>query len=225
MKILIVEDEDTIRQQLTDFFTEQKFVVDARANAEEGFYMAQEFEYDALIVDLNLPKMQGIDLIKKIRKNDKKYPVLVLTARDLWQNKVEVLDAGADDYVTKPFHMEEILARVNALIRRDKNLKNKSLKAEGIEFDLERHKLIVDNKDVALTALEFKILRYLMLNSEKVISRNTLLDYIYPDGDYKESNVLDVCISRLRSKLDPTGERKIIETIRGAGYRFNAPLI
>jgi two-component system response regulator PhoP len=221
MKILVIEDEDVLRKQIVQYLQDQHCVVDDVNCAEDGIYMLKEYKYDLVILDLRLPKMQGIDLILRIRKNNNAVPILVLTAKDLWQDKVEVLNAGADDYLTKPFHMEELFARIQAVIRRNSKVLGKNvIVVDDIKFDIDGFILYVKNKEVHLTSFEYKVLRYLMLHAGKVVQRHALLDYIYPSGEAKESNVLDVCVSRLRNKLDPTGKKNHIETIRGVGYKF-----
>ena len=223
MRLLIVEDEDLLRAQLVKALEDADYVVDSSSDGETGLYQAREYDYDAAIIDLGLPKMNGIELIKAIREDGKTFPVLILTARDNWTDKVEGLDSGADDYVVKPFQIEEIKARLNALLRRAAGFAKPALDFAGLSLDTSAKRLTVDGAEVELTAYEYKVLEYLMMNPGKVISKTELTEHLY-DQDYdRDSNVLEVFIRRLRLKLDPGESLKPIDTIRGQGYRFNVP--
>jgi len=223
MRLLIVEDEDLLRAQLVKALEDADYVVDSSSDGETGLYQAREYDYDAAIIDLGLPKMNGIELIKAIREDGKTFPVLILTARDNWTDKVEGLDSGADDYVVKPFQIEEIKARLNALLRRAAGFAKPALDFAGLSLDTSAKRLTVDGAEVELTAYEYKVLEYLMMNPGKVISKTELTEHLY-DQDYdRDSNVLEVFIRRLRQKLDPGESLKPIDTIRGQGYRFNVP--
>jgi len=223
MRLLIVEDEDLLRAQLVKALEDTDYVVDSSSDGETGLYQSREYDYDAAIIDLGLPKLTGIDLIKAIRADGMNFPILILTARDNWTDKVEGLDSGADDYVVKPFQIEEIKARLNALLRRAAGFSKPTLDFAGLSLDTSAKRLRVDGEEVELTAYEYKVLEYLMMNPDKVISKTELTEHLY-DQDYdRDSNVLEVFIRRLRQKLDPNETLKPIDTIRGQGYRFNVP--
>jgi len=221
MKLLVVEDESLLRQQLVNSLTEQGYVVDGAEDGKAGLYYATEYDYDAAIIDLGLPLMNGIELIEAIRKSGKQFPVLILTARGDWQDKVAGLDAGADDYVVKPFQLEEILARLNALLRRAAGFSKPKLEFGPLSLDTTAKRLTVDGENVDLTAYEYKMLEYLMLHSGQVISKTELTEHLYAQDYDRDSNVLEVFIRRLRQKLDPEQTLNPIETVRGQGYRFN----
>ena len=220
MKLLVVEDENLLRQQLVKSLTEEGYVVDEAEDGRAGLYYAQEFDYDAAIIDLGLPEIDGIELIETIRKAGSQFPILILTARGDWQDKVAGLDAGADDYVVKPFQMEEILARLNALLRRAAGFAKPRLEFGPINLDLSAKLLTVNGEKVDLTDYEYKMLEYLMLHPGQVISKSELTEHLYAQDYDRDSNVLEVFIRRLRQKLDPDQTLNPIETVRGQGYRF-----
>ena len=219
MRILVVEDEQALREQLQDGLKAQGFVVDAAADGEEGLYFGQEYEYDAAIVDLGLPKIDGIDLIERLRGEERRFPVLVLTARGHWQDKVEGLEAGADDYLTKPFQMEELLARLNALMRRAAGYASPVITEGELSVDTAKKEVRLADALVELTAYEYKVLEYLMLNPSRVVSKAELTDHLYDQDFDRDSNVIEVFVGRLRKKLNPINP---IRTVRGQGYRFTA---
>ncbi|MBT8148141.1 MAG: response regulator transcription factor [Gammaproteobacteria bacterium] len=221
MKLLVVEDENLLRQQLVQSLTGNGYVVDGAEDGRDGLYYAEEYEYDAAIIDLGLPEIDGIELIKRIRTAGKQFPVLILTARGDWQDKVAGLDAGADDYVVKPFQMEEILARLNALLRRAAGFAKPKLEFGPLSLDLTAKLLTVGEEKVDLTAYEYKMLEYLMLHPGQVISKAELTEHLYAQDYDRDSNVLEVFIRRLRQKLDPEQTLNPIETVRGQGYRFS----
>jgi two-component system response regulator PhoP len=220
MKLLVVEDENLLRQQLVQSLTDNGYVVDGAEDGRDGLYYAEEFEYDAAIIDLGLPEIDGIELIQRVRKAGKQFPILILTARGDWQDKVAGLDAGADDYVVKPFQMEEILARLNALLRRAAGFAKPKLEFGPLSLDLTAKLLTVEGEKVDLTAYEYKMLEYLMLHPGQVISKAELTEHLYAQDYDRDSNVLEVFIRRLRQKLDPEQTLNPIETVRGQGYRF-----
>jgi len=223
MRLLLVEDEDLLRAQLVKALEDNGYILDSVQDGEMGLFQANEFSYDAAIIDLGLPKINGIDLIKAIRSAGKVFPILILTARDKWTDKVEGLDAGADDYVVKPFQIEEIKARLNALLRRAAGFAKPSLDFAHLSLDTSAKKLTVSGNPVELTAYEYKVLEYLMLHPGQVVSKMELTEHLY-DQDYdRDSNVLEVFVRRLRQKLDPEESLKPIDTVRGQGYRFNVP--
>ncbi|MFT4886001.1 MAG: two-component system response regulator PhoP [Pseudohongiellaceae bacterium] len=220
MRLLVVEDESLLRQQLEQGLSKQGYVVDTAEDGKTGLYYATEFEYDAAIIDLGLPEIDGISLIERTRAAGKTFPILILTARGDWQDKVAGLDAGADDYVVKPFQLEEILARLNALLRRAAGFATPVLKFDSIILDIASKRLNVSGENVGLTAYEYKMLEYLMMNPGKVVSKTELTEHLYAQDYDRDSNVLEVFVRRLRQKLDPDETLKPIETVRGQGYRF-----
>lgn len=223
MRILIVEDEQLLRDQLAVQLRAKDYVVDTAEDGEEGLYYATEYPIDLAIVDLGLPKLDGVQLIKKIREAGKEYPVLILTARDRWQEKVEGLESGADDYLTKPFHPEELLARLKVLLKRAVGLADNSLVCGPIKIDTFSKQVFLNEEPISITAYEYRLLSYLMLHTNQVFSKRELIDHIYEEDDDRDSNTIEVFIRRLRKKLDPDGTLKPIETQRGQGYRFRIP--
>lgn len=220
MRILIVEDEPILCKQIQQFFAEKGFAVDIANTGAEGLYAGKEYPIDIAVIDIGLPDFSGVELIKKLRKEEMAYPILILTARSRWQEKVAGLDAGADDYLVKPFHYEELLARVNALIRRSSGNAHPVLTFKNIELDSVSQEVIVDHQKLELTAYEYKVLEYLMFHQGEVVSKGTLSEHIYDEDLDRDSNVLEVFIGRLRKKLDPDGKTNPIETLRGRGYRI-----
>ncbi|MEX2469537.1 MAG: response regulator transcription factor [Pseudohongiellaceae bacterium] len=223
MRLLVVEDESLLRQQLQQGLIAEGYVVDGAEDGKSGLYYATEYDYDAAIIDLGLPEIDGISLIQKIRAVGKEMPILILTARGDWQDKVSGLDAGADDYVVKPFQLEEILARLNALLRRAAGFSKPKLEFGPLTLDISAKRLTVNAENIDLTAYEYKLLEYLMLHPGQVISKTELTEHLYAQDYDRDSNVLEVFVRRLRQKLDPEQTLKPIETVRGQGYRFNLP--
>ena len=223
MRLLIVEDTPQLLVQKDMFFQKNGFSVDLADDGERALFLLKEYEYDAAIIDLGLPKLDGLEVIKAARNLDIKVPVLIVTARDSWQQKVDGLDAGGDDYLTKPFHEEELLARVKALIRRSSGHASSELKAGPITLNLSLQQVFVSEQPLELTAYEYKVLEYLMLHPKKVISKSELTEHIYDQDFDLDSNVIEVFVGRLRKKLDPNNTMKPIETLRGRGYRLFSP--
>jgi len=221
MRVLVVEDEETLREQIGARLREEGFAVDLAADGVDGSFMAEEYPLDLAVIDLGLPGMDGIDLIEKARSHERSYPILVLTARNRWQQKVEGLEAGADDYLTKPFHMEELLARVRALLRRSKGLAQSLIEHGPIALDSSRQSVQVNGELVDLTGYEYRLIEYLMLHPGKVVSKSELAEHVYEEDADRDSNVIEVFIGRLRKKLDPDSRINPIETLRGRGYRLN----
>lgn len=224
MRILIAEDDSRLLTQLDTLLQQNGYSVDLADNGEHALYQLNEFPYDLAIIDIGLPKLDGFEVIRKARQADISCPVLILTARDRWQEKVEGLDAGADDYLTKPFHNEELLARAKALIRRASGQANPVITFGPITLDTVAEEIKVQGTVLELTAYEYKVMEYLMLNPQKVISKTELTEHIYDQDFDLDSNVIEVFIGRLRKKIDPTGELKPIDTLRGRGYRISRSL-
>jgi two-component system response regulator PhoP len=220
MRLLIVEDETELRSQLHARLQAAGYAVDCGADGKEGLFLGGEHPFDLAIVDLGLPELSGIEVIKRWRSRGIAFPILILTARDRWQDKVEGLDAGADDYLVKPFQFEELLARVKALLRRSVGIAQSALRCGPIVLDLGAQSVRMDSHPVELTAQEYKILEYLMLHTGQVISKTVLTEHVYDQDFDLDSNVIEVFIARLRKKLDPDNRLKPIETLRGRGYRF-----
>jgi two-component system response regulator PhoP len=220
MRVLIVEDEKPLRDSIVEQLQQAGFNVDAAADGEEGLYCAREYALDLAIVDLGLPKLNGMELIKTLRAEGKSYPVLILTARDKWQDKVEGLQAGADDYLAKPFHFEELLARMQALLRRSGGWAQPVLRCGAVALDPRTQEVTVNSRRVDLTSFEYRILEYLIHRAGEVISKGELTERLYAQDFDRDSNTIEVFIGRLRRKLDPDDSIKPIETLRGRGYRF-----
>lgn len=221
MRLLLVEDEQKLREQLTARLEQQGYSVDASADGNDGWFLGSQYPFDLAIIDLGLPGLSGIELIQRLREQQYEYPILILTARANWQDKVEGLEAGADDYLVKPFHVQELLARINALLRRASGHASALLQFGPLQLDTSRQQLQLDGKLVDLTGYEYRVIEYLALNAGKVVSKSELTEHIYAQDFDRDSNVLEVFVGRLRKKLDPGGQLKPIETVRGRGYRFN----
>src|SRR5512139_220211 len=223
MRALVIEDEATLREGLRAELAKAGFTVDVAADGEEGLFAGLEYPIDVAVVDVGLHKVSGLDVIRRWRAKDRRFPILILTARDRWQDKVEGLDAGADDYVAKPFHFEEVLARLQALLRRSGGWATSSLSCGPITLDTRAQTVTVEGAPVELTTFEYRILEHLMLKAGEVISKTDLTDRLYDQDFERDSNVIEVFVGRLRRKLDPDETLKPIETLRGRGYRFVLP--
>ncbi|MFT6264033.1 MAG: two-component system response regulator PhoP [Oleiphilaceae bacterium] len=221
MKLLIVEDEQKLRSQLCQALEQQAYKIEQAEDGEEGLYKGLEYPIDLAIVDLGLPKINGVEVIKRWRKSGIVFPILILTARGNWQDKVEGLDAGADDYLVKPFHLEELFARVKALLRRFGGHASSELVFGNIAIDLSAKQVTLSGQPIELTAYEYNTLEYLVHRSDKPVSKTELTEHLYDQDFDRDSNVIEVFIGRLRKKLDPSGELNPIRTIRGQGYRFD----
>lgn len=220
MRLLVIEDDVTLRESLVKKLGESGFAVEQAADGREGLYFAQEYPIDLAIIDLGLPEVSGLEIIREVRAKGKTYPILILTARDRWEDKVDGLGAGADDYVVKPFHFEEIEARVSALLRRSGGWASSLLEAGPVTLDIGRQELKVNDEPIELTSFEYKIIEYLMIRAGDVISKAELTDRLYDQDFERDSNVIEVFIGRLRKKMDPDNSIAPIETLRGRGYRF-----
>ncbi|UOM33067.1 response regulator transcription factor [Acuticoccus sp. I52.16.1] len=219
MRVLVVEDDRDLNRQLCDALKAGGYAVDAAFDGEEGHFLGDTEPYDVAILDLGLPELDGISVLERWRKNARRMPVLVLTARDRWSDKVAGIDAGADDYVTKPFHMEEIMARVRALIRRAAGNASNDYVCGPVELDARASRVTVDGTLIKLTSHEYRVLAYLMMHQGRIVSRTELTEHLYDQDFDRDSNTIEVFIGRLRKKLGAD----IIETVRGLGYRVSEP--
>ena len=223
MRILLVEDEAPLRETLAARLKRDGYAVDMAVDGEDGLFQGREVPFDLALIDLGLPKMSGMELVKALREVGQRFPILILTARSSWQDKVEALKFGADDYLVKPFHVEELLARINALVRRASGWSKPQLRCGPVLLDTTAQMVTVDGKPAELTSYEYKVLEYLMLHAGELVSKADLTEHIYQQDFDRDSNVLEVFIGRLRRKLDADGSLKPIETVRGRGYRFAIP--
>jgi len=222
MRLLLVEDDPNLSRSLAAQLEQAGYSVEKSTDGREGLYYAREYPVNLAIVDLGLPSMSGVELIKQLRADGKEYPILVLTARDRWQDKVEALKLGADDYVVKPFNVEELLARVDALLRRAGGWAQSELVCGPITLDTRTQEVKVGAAKLELTSFEYKLLEYLMLHAGEVLSKTQITEALYSEDFERDSNVIEVFIGRLRRKLDPENSYKPIETLRGRGYRLAA---
>ena len=220
MRVLVVEDDPSLLESLGNQLRKAGFAVDTSADGREGLFIGDEYPVDLAIIDLGLPELPGLELIRKLREHGRRFPILVLTARTEWQDKVAGLEAGADDYLTKPFHPEELLARVNALIRRAGGHARPKVQLGPFTVDLSAQRVALDDEEVELTTYEFKVLQFLVMHPDEVVTKTDLSEHIYEEDADRDSNVIEVFIGRLRRKLDPDGTLKPIETLRGRGYRL-----
>ncbi|WP_049721150.1 response regulator transcription factor [Gilvimarinus polysaccharolyticus] len=223
MRLLIVEDDTALRTELVRQLTAEGYAVDSAADGRDGLFMANEYAYDLAIIDLGLPQIDGISLITQLRKSGRDAPILVLTARDAWQDKVKGLEAGADDYLTKPFHPQELRARIQALLRRAHGAAQNRLEFAPLVIDTDAKTVTLKEQPIELTSYEYNTLLYLALNAGKTLSKTELTEHLYAQDYDRDSNVIEVFIGRLRKKLDPDGSLAPISTLRGLGYRFNLP--
>ncbi|RJT26872.1 two-component system response regulator PhoP [Buttiauxella izardii] len=221
MRVLVVEDNALLRHHLTVQLREAGHQVDAAEDAKEADYFLSEHTPDIAIVDLGLPDEDGTSLIRRWRSHDVTIPILVLTAREGWQDKVEVLGAGADDYVTKPFHLEEVIARMQVLLRRNSGLASQVISLPPFQVDLSRRELLINESLIKLTAFEYTIMETLIRNNGKVVSKDSLMLQLYPDAELRESHTIDVLMGRLRKKIQAEYPHEAITTVRGQGYRFD----
>ena len=223
MRLLLIEDEASLRESLAMRLAKEGFAVDSAADGAEGHFLGLENPIDLAIVDLGLPKLDGIEVIKRWRAAGRTFPVLILTARARWEEKVDGLGTGADDYLVKPFHVEELLARINALLRRAAGWSQPVLRCGPVELDTRGQQVKVDGSAIELTTFEYKVLQYLMLHAGEVVSKTDLTEHLYDQDFDRDSNVIEVFVGRLRRKLDPQGALAPIETLRGRGYRLTLP--
>ena len=220
MRVLLIEDDLRLQETLSTHLRDAGYAVDVSTDGIEGLYLGEEFPIDLAIIDLGLPELPGLEVIRKLRNRGRDFPILVLTARSEWQDKVAGLEAGADDYVTKPFHMEELIARINALMRRAGGHAKPIVNLGPFTIDLTGQRVFRDGQEIELTTYEYKVLNYLVMHPDEVVTKTALSEHIYEEDADRDSNVIEVFIGRLRRKLDPGGELNMIETLRGRGYRL-----
>lgn len=220
MRLLLIEDEAPLRLGLTRQLEADGYRVDHAADGEDGLFQAREYPVDLAIVDLGLPKLSGLEVVKRLRADGRTIPILILTARGSWQDKVVGLEAGADDYLVKPFEYPELAARIKALLRRSLKAASDVLSFGPLTIDFAAQGARLDGADLGLTTFEYRVLEYLVRDRGRAVSKQELSDYLYPHDEDRDSNVLEVLVARLRRKLDPAGTLAPIETLRGRGYRF-----
>ena len=219
MRVLVVEDDKNLNRQLCEALTDAGYAVDRAFDGEEGHFLGDTEPYDVVVLDVGLPQMDGISVLERWRRDGRKMPVLILTARDRWSDKVAGIDAGADDYVAKPFHIEEVLARLRALIRRAAGHASSELVCGPLRLDIKASKADMDGVPLKLTSHEFRLLAYLMHHMGKVVSRTELVEHLYDQDFDRDSNTIEVFVGRLRKKMGTD----MIETVRGMGYRIREP--
>ncbi|ODR98433.1 two-component system response regulator [Methyloceanibacter methanicus] len=216
MRLLVVEDDPDLNRQLVTALGEAGYAVDTAFDGEEGHFLGDTEPYDAVVLDIGLPKKDGLSVLEEWRRDERKMPVLILTARERWSDKVAGMDAGADDYVAKPFHMEEVLARLRALLRRSAGHASNDLVCGPLVLDTKAARVTVDGQAIKLTSHEYRVLHYLMMQRDRVVSRTELVEHLYEQDFDRDSNTVEVFIGRLRKKLPAD----LIKTVRGLGYRL-----
>ncbi len=221
MRILLVEDDTGLQASLAEILREAGYAVDVSGDGVEGLFFGEEYPLDLAIIDLGLPGMSGLELIRKLREGDHQFPILILTARSEWQDKVEGLESGADDYLTKPFHPEELKARVSALLRRAAGHAQPVIEFGALKIDLVSQRVACEDSEIELTTYEYKVFEYLLMHPNEVVTKTVLSEHIYEEDADRDSNVIEVFVGRLRRKIDPDGTLRPIETLRGRGYRLN----
>jgi two-component system OmpR family response regulator len=219
MRVLVVEDDPDLNRQLTSALKEAGYVVDSAKDGEEGHFLGDTEPYDAAILDIGLPVKDGLSVLEEWRRAGRTMPVLILTARDRWSDKVQGIDAGADDYVAKPFHIEEVLARLRALVRRSAGIAANEIECGPLRLDIKAGRVTVDGNPVKLTSHEYRVLEYLLHHRDRVVSRTELIEHLYDQDFDRDSNTIEVFVGRLRKKIPP----ELIETVRGLGYRIVKP--
>jgi two-component system response regulator PhoP len=221
MRILLVEDDTGLQASLAEILREAGYAVDVSGDGIEGLFFGAEYPVDLAIIDLGLPGLSGLDLIRKLREQERRFPILILTARSEWQDKVEGLESGADDYLTKPFHPEELKARVGALLRRSAGHAQPLIELGPLTIDLVSQRVFKGDEEIDLTTYEYKVFEYLLMHPDEVVTKSVLSEHIYEEDADRDSNVIEVFVGRLRKKIDPQGVMNPIETLRGRGYRLN----
>jgi len=220
VRVLLIEDDVRLADALTRQLREAGYAVDVSADGTEGLFFGEEYPVDLAIIDLGLPKLSGLEVIRRLRSSGRDFPILILTARSGWQDKVAGLEAGADDYLTKPFHVEELLARINALLRRAGGHAQPQVTIGPFTVDLTGQRVYRGDQEIDLTTFEYKVLNYFVMHPGKVVTKSELSEHIYEEDADRDSNVIEVFVGRLRRKLDPDGTLNPIETLRGRGYRL-----
>ena len=223
MRILLVEDDSGLQASLAEILRGAGYAVDVSSDGIEGLFFGEEYPIDLAIIDLGLPGLPGMDLIRKLREQERQFPIMILTARSEWQDKVEGLEAGADDYLTKPFHPEELKARVGALLRRSAGHAQPLIELGPLKIDLVSQRVFNAEDEIELTTYEYKVFEYLLMHPDEVVTKTVLSEHIYEEDADRDSNVIEVFVGRLRRKIDPEGMLNPIETLRGRGYRLNKP--
>ena len=220
MRVLLIEDDPRLVESLGAQLRDAGYALDVSTDGVEGLYAGEEYPIDLAIIDLGLPKLSGLDVIRQLRERGRDFPVLVLTARSDWQDKVAGLEAGADDYLTKPFRVEELMARINALMRRSGGHAQPRVEIGPFTVDLTAQRVFRAGEEIELTTYEYKVLNYLIMHPGEVVTKTHLSEHIYEEDADRDSNVIEVFVGRLRRKLDPDGSLAPIETLRGRGYRL-----
>lgn len=221
MRILLVEDDTALQASLSGILRDAGYAVDVSGDGIEGLFFGEEYPLDLAIIDLGLPGMSGLEVIRRLREKERNFPILILTARSEWQDKVEGLESGADDYLTKPFHPEELKARVGALLRRSAGRAQPLVELGPLKIDLVSQRVFSGDEEIELTTYEYKVFEYLLMHPDEVVTKTLLSEHIYEEDADRDSNVIEVFIGRLRRKIDPDGDLNPIETLRGRGYRLN----
>jgi two-component system response regulator PhoP len=220
MRLLVIEDEPLLQRQLQADLQSQGFTVDVCGEGREGLYRASEYPFDAAVIDLGLPGLPGLEVIRRLRQLGSRLPVLVLTARGRWQDKVEGLEAGADDYLTKPFQPEELQARLNALLRRAAGSARNDIVCGPLVIEPAAQRVTLDGRALDLTTYEYRLLEHLVRQRHRVVPKDELAAHLYPQDEERDSNVIEVLVGRVRRKIDPESRRHPLQTLRGRGYRF-----
>lgn len=220
MRVLVIEDDPALGAALKQTMEDQGYACDLADNGEDGLYCALEYAVDVAIIDIGLPRKNGMEVINALRQAGKTFPVMLLTARDRWQDKVSGLESGADDYLTKPFHNEELIARVNALLRRSVGRASTQLRFGPVCLDTASKEFTINEQPVALTSYEYRVLECLMYNAGEVLSKTYLSEHVYDEDMDNDSNVIEVFVGRLRKKIKTHLDTELIATVRGQGYRF-----
>jgi two-component system response regulator PhoP len=224
VRVLLIEDDERLAETLAVQLRGAGFAVDLSVDGIDGLFLGEEYPIDLAIIDLGLPELPGLEVIRRLRKRGRDFPILVLTARSEWQDKVAGLEAGADDYLTKPFHVEELMARINALLRRAGGHARPEVSLGPLRIDLSAQRVFRGSDEIELTSFEYKVLNYFVMHPGEVVTKAELSEHIYEEDADRDSNVIEVFVGRLRRKLDPDGTLNPIETLRGRGYRL-APVL
>jgi two-component system response regulator PhoP len=222
MRILLIEDDISLQDSLAGILREAGYAVDVTGDGIEGLFFGEEYTLDLAIIDLGLPGISGLEVIRKLREREKQFPILILTARSEWQDKVEGLEAGADDYLTKPFHPEELKARIGALLRRSVGIAQPVIEFGPFKIDLASQRVHNKDHEIDLTTYEYKVFEYMLMHPDQVVTKTALSEHIYEEDADRDSNVIEVFVGRLRRKIDPQGQMNPIETLRGRGYRLSS---